>query len=103
MIHASFIDRIGAELAHLDDAYERAVALRPEDKRLWIACGRHFARLGQIDKAVAAYARGVDPVKPGGLKPSCPRRHVSFLWKHYELFGASRSWKGLARRRLVVS
>jgi tetratricopeptide (TPR) repeat protein len=60
----SSIGTAGAELAHWDEAFERAVALRPDDKRLWIARGRHFARLGQFDKAAAAYGRGVDPEKP---------------------------------------
>ncbi len=62
--YSGFIGKTGAELAQWDQAFERAVALRPEDNRLWIARGRYFARLGQIDKAATAYARAVDPEKP---------------------------------------
>jgi tetratricopeptide (TPR) repeat protein/tRNA A-37 threonylcarbamoyl transferase component Bud32 len=62
--HFSFIGKVGVELAQWDEAFERAVALRPEDKRLWIARGRHFTHLRQFDKAAVAYAHAVNPEKP---------------------------------------
>src|SRR5205807_2364924 len=51
--------RICGRLAQQEEMFGKAVALRPEDRGLWLARGRHFARLGQWKKA-AAYARATE-------------------------------------------
>jgi tetratricopeptide (TPR) repeat protein len=56
---------ICAELAQWDQAMTKAVQLTPRGSELWIAAGRHHARLSQWDQAAADYARA-DWTRPLG-------------------------------------
>jgi tetratricopeptide (TPR) repeat protein len=62
--YRSFNGMLCAELAQWDQAFARAVERRPGEKLLWIARGRHLARLGQMDRSIQAYDRGTDPAQP---------------------------------------
>lgn len=55
------VDRL---LAENDLAFDRAVALRPDDPQLWITRGRHFAWRGRWKDAAEAYARGIGSRTP---------------------------------------
>jgi tetratricopeptide (TPR) repeat protein len=62
--HTANLSSVAAELAQWDDAFNRVIALSPDDKRPWIGRGRQLARLGQFEKAAAAYAQWADQSKP---------------------------------------
>jgi tetratricopeptide (TPR) repeat protein len=58
LFHNTPANRLCAELARWDAAIARAIDLRPQEARLWVARARHRARLGQMEAAAADYARG---------------------------------------------
>jgi serine/threonine protein kinase/tetratricopeptide (TPR) repeat protein len=59
---ASGLRSILERLFAADDAvFARAVALRPSDRQLWVAKGRHLAWLGHWNDAADAFGRGIGP------------------------------------------
>lgn len=52
---------IDALIASSDLAFERAIALRPDDWQLWVARGRFLAWHGRWREATDAYPRGIGP------------------------------------------
>jgi tetratricopeptide (TPR) repeat protein len=62
--HRSECSLLCAEIVQWPKAFAKAVTLRPQDARLWIASGRAHARKRRWKEAAAAYARAVPALPP---------------------------------------
>jgi WD40 repeat protein/Tfp pilus assembly protein PilF len=78
--HHSQRNRICAWLAQQEEAFRKAIELRPNDGGLWLERGRYFARRGEWKKSAAAYARTVEkPITLDAYHVQIERAAVSLL------------------------